>query len=126
MGFRQGGYAYVWDVKPQSNICTQLRISVSRKNKDTGDYDQDFSGFVRFMGTANAAKAAQLTPGTSIKLGDVDVSTKYVKDKNVEYVNYKCFSFEVANGSNIASQPVVDNTQKGIDDGEIDDSGLPF
>lgn len=46
MGFRTGAYAKVWEVTPMSDTSTKVRLSVSRKNKQTNEYEQDFSGFV--------------------------------------------------------------------------------
>lgn len=125
MGFRTGAFAKIWEVKPISDTNVKLRVSISRKNKQTGEYEQDFSGFINAIGTAAAKKAAQLKEGEKIKLGDVDVSTKYDKEKNTTYVNYKVFSFEVDNGSN--STPASNyEPQPAVDDGEIPDSRLPF
>lgn len=81
MGFRTGAYAKVWEVTPMSDTSTKVRLSVSRKNKQTNEYEQDFSGFVLAIGTAAAKKAACLKEGERIKLGDVDVTTKYDKEK---------------------------------------------
>lgn len=53
MGFRNGAYATIWEVKPVSDTNTKARISVSRKNKQTGQYETDFSGFVEFIGTVS-------------------------------------------------------------------------
>lgn len=94
MGFRKGAYAKVWEVDPVSDTRTKLRISISRKNKQTGEYEQDFSGFVLFIGTAVAAKAAKLSKGDRIQLGDCDVSTRYDKETEKTYTNFKVFSFE--------------------------------
>lgn len=44
MGFRTGAYAKVWEVTPMSDTSTKVRMSVSRKNKQTGEYEQDFPG----------------------------------------------------------------------------------
>lgn len=78
MGFRTGAFAKVWEVKPFSDTSVKLRLSVSRKNKQTGEYEQDFSGFVNAVGTAAAKKAASLKEGDRIKIGDVDVTTMVV------------------------------------------------
>ena len=64
MGFRTGAYAKVWEVTPMSDTSTKVRMSVSRKNKQTGEYEQDFSGFVLCIGTAAARKAMQLHEGS--------------------------------------------------------------
>lgn len=105
----------------------KLRISISRKNKQSGEYEQDFSGFVNAIGTAAAKKAACLKEGDTIKLGDVDVTTKYDKQKEVTYTNYKIFSFEVDNGnSNPVPKAASNEPQPEVDGGEDDDSRLPF
>ena len=124
MGFRVGSYAKVWAVEPKSDTNTTVRISISRKNNQTGEYEQDFSGFVSFVGTVSAKKASCLKEGDRIKLGDVDVTTSYNAEKKITYTNYKCFSFEVEGMTDTAlntrdPQPVVDT-------GEVDDSRLPF
>lgn len=123
MGFRTGAYAKVWEVTPMSDTSTKVRLSVSRKNKQTNEYEQDFSGFVLAIGTAAAKKASCLKQGDRIKLGDVDVTTKYDKDKKVTYTNYKMFSFETDEGE-IGSQST--EPQPVVDEGEIDDNRLPF
>ena len=106
-----------------SDTSTKLRISVSRKNKQSGSYEQDFSGFVLCIGTAAATNALKLKEGARIKLGDCDVSTRYDAEKKVTYTNYKLFSFEAADTEsaqeNTESQPVVD-------EGELDEDRLPF
>lgn len=104
----------------------KLRISISRKNKQSGEYEQDFSGFVNAIGTAAAKKAACLKEGDTIKLGDVDVTTKYDKQKEVTYTNYKIFSFEVDGGNNSAPKAASNEPQPEVDGGEADDSRLPF
>lgn len=126
MGFRTGAYAKVWEVTPMSDTSTKIRLSVSRKNKQTGEYEQDFSGFVLCIGTAAARNAARLKEGARIKLGDCDVTTKYDAQKKVTYTNFKLFSFEDADSGN---SPESDRTdpQPSVDDGELDDSNrLPF
>ena len=62
MGFRNGAFAKVWEVTPVSDTSTKLRISISRKNKQTNEYEQDFSGFVLAIGTAAASKAQTAVP----------------------------------------------------------------
>jgi hypothetical protein len=102
---------------------TKLRISTSRKNKQTGEYEQDFSGFVMCLGTAAAQKAAKLTEGSRIKIGDCDVTTKYDKEKKVTYTNFSIFSFDLdEDAPKSAGSPVS------VDDGEVDEDGgkLPF
>lgn len=123
MGFRTGAYAKVWEVTPMSDTSTKVRMSISRKNKQSGEYEQDFSGFVLAIGTAAAKKAASLKEGNRIKLGDVDVTTKYDKEKKVTYTNFKMFSFEL-DGEELRDSST--EPQPTVDEGEIDDNRLPF
>ena len=125
MGFRTGAYAKVWEVTPGSDTSTKLRLSISRKNKQSGEYEQDFSGFVMCVGTAAAKKASLLKEGARIKIGDCDVTTKFDEQKKVTYTNFKMFSFEDADGE---SSTPVDQTspEPTVDEGEIDDNRLPF
>lgn len=124
MGFRNDSYASVFSVSPVSDAMTRGNISISKKNKQTGNYEQEFSGFVTFIGTEVAKKAAQLkcekTKPARIRLGQVDVEIRK------GYVNYKVFSFDVVSKNNSASVLASDPEPAGVDDGEIDDSELPF
>lgn len=126
MGFRTGAFAKVWKVEPYSDTSTKLRISISRKNKNTGEYEQEFSGFVNAIGTAAAKKAACLKEGSNIKLGDVDVTTKYDADKKITYTNYKVFTFEVDGETTAPAKKATTEPQPVVDSGELDDSRLPF
>ena len=123
MGFRKGAYAKCWEVTPNNETSTKVRLSTSFKNKQTGEYEQDFSGFVMFVGTGCAAKAAKLSKGDRIRLGDVDVTTKYVKEKETTYTNFKCFGFdspgELENGGGSGSAP---SDGKAVDGGEPEES----
>lgn len=128
MGFRKDAYATVWSTEPVSDVQTKARISISRKDRQTGEYVTDFSGFVSFFGTAAAKRAAGLKERDRIKLGDVDVSNRYDKEKNQTFTNYKVFSFELADGSSVQNTTQATARQVQVDDGELDDSEdlLPF
>ena len=122
MGFRTGTYATVWDVEPISDTITKCRVSISRKNKQTGEYEQDFGGYVKFMGTAAAKKAAQLKEKDRIRLGDVDVSNFYNKEKKTEYTDFKVFSFDMADD---APSSQKQSPMSAVDEGVSGDE-LPF
>lgn len=127
MGFRKDTYATVWQVEPVSETLTKGRISISRKNKASGEYEQDFSGYVSFVGTLAAKKAASLQERDRIKLGDVDVTNRFDKEKNVTYTNFKIFSFEMADDALQNTPPPSQNRQEhfNVDDGVVDDD-IPF
>lgn len=125
MGFRNGAYATVWETKPGNGNWTDVRLSISRKNRD-GEYETDFSGFVRFIGDAHTG-AAHLGEKSRIKIGECDVTNRYDKEKKVTYTNFAVFSFEDADGNNAATQPPASTDGDGfmnIPDG-IDEE-LPF
>ena len=123
MGFRKDAYATVWSVEPVSDTMTKGRISISRKSRQTGQYEQDFSGFVCFIGTAAAKNALKLKEKDRIRLGDVDVSNRYDKEKGTTYNTFKIFSFDPPQG---AAPAAHNEPQPVVDDGEADDDRLPF
>jgi len=124
MGFRTGAFAKIWEITPISDTSTKLRISISRKNKQTDTYEQDFSGFVLCVGISAARKALSLTDGSRIKLGDVDVTTKYDESKKMSYTNFKLFSFDDVESGTTVNNP---EPQRQVDDGEVEEgSSLPF
>lgn len=139
MGFRKDAWASVWSVEEGRGNTMKVRLSTSRKIKGTEDYEQDFSGFCTFIGNAKA-KAEKLKPKDRIKLGDVDVTTWYNKEKGVEYITYKVFDFETS-GSNQVTKTTSKKTTstKGktgtkkssglediIEDGDVEEDNLPF
>ena len=95
-GFRDGAYARVWDIRRvDGKNATDIRISISSKNKETGEYRDDFAGFVRCYGGANA-KAANLQQKDRIKLTSTSVSNSYNKEKNETKYYFSVFDFEPA------------------------------
>jgi len=122
MGFRKDAFAKVWEVKPnQSGNSTSVRLSISRKVSE-GEYEEDFSGYVIFIATAHT-RAASLKKGDRIKLGDVDVSSKYNPANKERAYNFKVFSFEMADGSQ-GSAKNKGNSLDAVDDGTPDDFPL--
>lgn len=94
MGFRISSYCTVWAVENKGNF-TKVRISITRKDRTTNEYVQDFGGYVMFIGPAHA-KAQQLKPKDRIRLLEVDVSNRFDKALNREFTDFKCFDFEMA------------------------------
>lgn len=103
MGFRKGAYATVWEVKPGNGRYSDVRISISKKKRDTEEYVTEFSGYVRFVGDAHDAIQAY-GERARIKIGECDVTNKYDKEKKVTFYNCAVFSFEDADG-NSSSAP---------------------
>ena len=127
MGFRTGAYATCFGVEPGKGNFTKVRLSISKKNKETGQYEQDFSGYCTFIGNAHAL-ATRLKERDRIKLGDIDVSNTYDKEAKKEYVNYKVFSFEIVSGAPDGTVGHQEAAQQGENaaDGENDPEKLPF
>lgn len=129
MGFRKNAYATIFGVDPVSDTNTRCRISISRKDKETGNYVDEFSGFVSFFGTANAKRAASLKEKDRIRLGDVDVRSKYDRENKTSRYYFNAYSFETQdeiNNDSPKSNDSGDSGKKTVDDSVIDDSRLPF
>lgn len=125
MGFRNTAYATVWSVEEGRGNFTKCRISVSRKNRDTGEYEQDFSGFVMMIGPAHA-KAQRLHERDRIRLKEVDVSNHYDKERNREFIDYKCFDFEFADDNGASAQAPADAPSTQEPEPVEGDEELPF
>lgn len=121
MGFRKDAYCTVWSVESISKTMTKARISISYKNKQTDQYEQEFGGFVTFVGTACANKALGLKEKSRIRLGDVDVTNSYDAKTKKEYTNFKVFSFETENDEKQSSSKQSQATYE-----EEDPDDLPF
>lgn len=79
-GLRNNCYATLWSAKPYGKIYF-VQCTVSHKNKTTGQYENDFTGTVKFCGEAATEVA---------KLG---LAEKYDKDNPVKQ-NVKILSTE--------------------------------
>lgn len=128
MGFRNGAFATVWTSEVKSQRLTRCRISISKKNRDTGAYDQTFSGYVAFAGSAAASKAARLHEKDRIKLLEVDVENSYDKENKKEYTNFLVYDFEMADNEQTTggNSPANNDFVPIVDEGEVDDEDLPF
>ena len=111
MGFREGAWATVWEVKRNpSGRSFNVNLSTSKKDRDTGEYETDWSGYAMFAGDA-AKKAATLKRGDRIKLNGCEVTTKYVKEQEKKYTNYTVWDYEpseFSSGGSKKSKPVDD------------------
>lgn len=138
MGFKAGAWCTVFGMpESKTDMVTSARIAISVKNRQTGEYDQTFSGFVSFIGSSAATKALRLRDRQRIRLNEVDVTSKYNKEKNITYYNFSVFSFDTAeefetkkNGEQIQTNSYEDPTPATVDSGEpelsLGDDRLPF
>lgn len=119
MGFRNGAYAKIWYVTDMENGAvikgreypagnySFAKVTIGRKNKETGEYNVDFSdGFVRLVCAAREkAKSLDLPTaenfdfnkdkGAYIQISSCDVSHKYVKEYEKTFTNFTIFDFEI-------------------------------
>lgn len=127
MSFRKNARCTVWGVQPVSDTMTKVNLSSDGKTRD-GIYEKDFSGFVAFIGTANAKKALSLKEKDHIILGDCEVKMTYGDDKRPKYTNFNVFSFEMAESKAKGSTTSGNSKQadEGIDYNPVEESRLPF
>lgn len=90
MGFRVDSFAKVWEVEDKGNY-SEAKISISKKNKQTDQYETDFQSKVRLVGQAHTCK---VKANDRIKIKACDVSNKYDKEKKITYTNYVIFEIE--------------------------------
>lgn len=132
MGFRNNTYATVWEVDVKSDTFTSGRISISHKNKETGEYETDFTSYVGFVGTAISKRAASLQPKARIKLKSVDVTNKYDKETKKNYYSFKIYDFEIldSNNSDSPSETASEEQSFEVDSNQEEGDGsgkaLPF
>jgi hypothetical protein len=94
----KGCYAKVWKIDRKERY-TQIQASISKKIKDTDQYETDWSGFINLVGQAHQ-HAANLKEGDRIKIEEFDVTTRHNKEKNVTYTNYAVFKYSAPNAEN--------------------------
>lgn len=126
MGFKQGAFARIWSVNDEGKYST-ANVSVSRKNKETGKYDVEFSdGYVRLVGSAHEAAKdlglptreefdSQSDKGVSVKISSCDVTNNYDTKTKKLYTNCVIFGFEIPdnNGGDSSNNSSAKSTGKG-------------
>lgn len=127
-GFRSGAIAKVWTIE-KDDTGISIRASISAKRKETGKYEQRWSGFIRMVGEEARRKAGKLDEGDRIQLGLVDVENRYDKEKKCTNTYYKCFTFstmaELDDEQNYKDVPRATQEDFSVLDIEGDDD-LPF
>lgn len=134
MGFKNSAVATVWKIKDSDgeNRFRDVQISTSRRNKKTGEYESDFSGYVRFVANA-VAGVEDLKEKDRIILKNVDVSRRYDKKKRKEFVNFTVFGWERATNTDNNEEDqytstettTIEDEQRGIITREPEDSDEP-
>lgn len=86
--FSEGNYAHIWELEDKGKYH-EARMSTSRKNSQTGEYEQDWSSFgVRLVATAHE-QAKNLDTSKNVRIGRCGVSNKYDKENHI----YKLCNF---------------------------------
>jgi len=135
MGFGVDTWAKVWEIERRDNV-TRVRISTSRKNRETGEYVQDFGGYVSLVGEAHK-KAANLKERDTIKIKSCNVENSYNRDTKVTNTYYTIFSYDednrVSDNETVTERPKEEKpaNKTALDIIEEDNSGdsddeLPF
>lgn len=107
-----------------------VQISVSKKNKQSGEYETDFSGFVKFCGENLVKFAQSLQEKDKIDIESFELTNKYDKEKRITYYNVSVFAAKKHEFDNNGSSGNKNSTSNGdgfmnIPDG-VEDEGLPF
>lgn len=123
MGFRNDSYATVWEVKTKAEKYTDAKISISKKNKQSGQYETDFSGIVRFIGEAHK-KASEFVERSKIKILNCETTNNYNKETKVTFWRCIIWDFEFAEDSPRGTSNTSSDGFLNIPDGIEDE--LPF
>ena len=103
--FSVNSYAKIKEVEVKENYSV-CKISISKKNKQSGKYETDFVGKVRFVGQSYLQRPSK---DQRIKITSCGVSNCYVKDDKLEFPKapiYTIFDYSLQddNGAS-ASEP---------------------
>jgi hypothetical protein len=108
MGFRNGAWMKVWEVRPTASPhVVQIRGTTSIRKKDASgrqldEWETDFSGFCSCIGDAAVNKINGISPapskdnGVSIHLKSVEVKKTSVNSNGEwkDYINFNIYDFD--------------------------------
>lgn len=116
MGFRKDAYAKIWKInKPEGKKFAEVELSISKKNKDSGQYETTFSSkFVRFVGTAYG-QIDTIKEGDRIKISSCDVESWFNKETGKGGFTFVVFGFEAADGGTSGGNASKGNAAKSVD-----------
>lgn len=128
MGFCNNAYAKIKEVVEKHDNYTVCKITVTRKNKLTNEYELQFSALCRFVG--NAHKSVPLAD-QRIKITSCDVTNCYKdKDGNLQFTKspqYVIFGYELQESITPPTQLGTNPFELGANFEEVDEnSELPF
>lgn len=134
MAFKASCICTLWANKQTGKVVTayegksyvDIRVSTSKKNKQTNQYETDFSGNVRCFGHAKEVlESVVLNEKDKVKLLEVEVSNHYDPTKRTTYTSFTCWDLELVDPSTKApKQPEVVGGDLPFE--PLDDNSLPF
>lgn len=131
MAFGNGQFMKIWEVVDKGGYA-EVSISSSKKNKQTNEYETDFSSkYVRFVGKAYLQRPMK---GQRIKITDCAVTNVYQKNGEKQFLknpSYVVFGFELqqdgAQGNTYVPSAYTQGSSGGFEQVSLDDSSdLPF
>ena len=129
MGFSQGSFAKIKEVVEKQPNYTVCKVTITKKNKLTNEYELQFSAHCRFVG--NAHKSVPMKD-QRIKITSCDVTNCYKdKDGKLQFSKnpqYVVFGYELQESNNASANANFNSYDNGInfEDLSTDSSDLPF
>jgi hypothetical protein len=129
MGFSSGSFAKIKEVVEKQANYTVCKVTITKKNKLTNQYELQFSAHCRFVG--NAHKSVPLKD-QRIKITSCDVTNCYTdKDGNLQFTKnpqYVVFGYELQESQGASASMPHNPYDNGVnfEDLSSDDSSLPF
>lgn len=129
MGFSQGSFAKIKEVVEKHDNYSVCKITVTKKNKLTNEYELQFSAHCRFVG--NAHKSVPMKD-QRIKITSCDVTNCYKdKDGNLQFTKnpqYVVFGYELQESQGASAPMPYNPYDNGVnfEDLSSSDSDLPF
>lgn len=129
MGFGVNCYAKIKEVVEKRDNYSVCKITVTKKNKLTNEYELQFSAHCRFVG--NAHKSVPMAD-QRIKITSCDVTNCYKdKDGNLQFTKnpqYVVFGYELQESQGASANVPFNPYDNGVnfEDLSSSDSDLPF
>lgn len=129
MGFGVNCYAKIKEVVEKHDNYSVCKITVTKKNKLTNEYELQFSAHCRFVG--NAHKSVPMAD-QRIKITSCDVTNCYKdKDGKLQFTKnpqYVVFGYELQESQGASANVPYNPYDNGVnfEDLSSDDSSLPF
>lgn len=129
MGFSQGSFAKIKEVVEKHDNYSVCKITVTKKNKLTNEYELQFSAHCRFVG--NAHKSVPMKD-QRIKITLCDVTNCYKdKDGNLQFTKnpqYVVFAYELQESQGASAPMPYNPYDNGVnfEDLSSNSDDLPF